>query len=130
SPTTAGRWRWPALLSRPGSAPTVGPLTGLRVVEIVGLGPGPFAGMLLADLGAEVLCVDRVGAPPPGRNVLHRGKHWTNLDRQDPAGVAALLDHMGTGGALIDVFRPGVAERLGFGPDVCLSRNPRLIYGR
>ncbi|MHB8661819.1 MAG: CaiB/BaiF CoA transferase family protein [Acidimicrobiales bacterium] len=111
----------------------MGPLAGLRVVEIVGLGPGPFAGMVLADLGAEVLRVDRLtGADPAGPtgNVLHRGKRSIALDLKHPSGVDALLRLVDQADALIDVFRPGVAERLGFGPDVCLARNPRLIYGR
>jgi alpha-methylacyl-CoA racemase len=106
----------------------LGPLTGLQVVELVGLGPGPFAGMLLADLGASVLCVDRIGGAPGG--VLHRGKQVVSLDLKDPRGVEALLRLLENADALIEVFRPGVAERLGFGPSVCLARNPALIYGR
>ena len=114
----------------------MGPLTGLRVVEIVGLGPGPFAGMVLADMGADVLRVDRLAdaeaadTTRPAANVLHRGKPSVALDLKHPAGVDALLRLADRADALIDVFRPGVAERLGFGPDVCLARNPRLIYGR
>ena len=114
----------------------MGPLRGLRVVEIVGLGPGPFAGMLLADLGADVLRVDRLAdalaadTSKPAANVMHRGKPSVALDLKHPAGVEALLALTDRADALIDVFRPGVAERLGFGPDVCLARNPSLIYGR
>jgi alpha-methylacyl-CoA racemase len=107
----------------------VGPLTGLRVVELVGLGPGPFAGMVLADLGADVLRIDRPGATP-STGVLERGKRSTTLDLKTPEGVEALLTECQTADALIEVYRPGVAERLGFGPDACLARNPRLIYGR
>jgi alpha-methylacyl-CoA racemase len=86
--------------------------------------------MLLADLGASVLRVDRIGAADPGRNVLHRGKASVSIDLKAPAGVAALLRLTERADALIEVFRPGVAERLGIGPDVCLARNPRLVYGR
>jgi alpha-methylacyl-CoA racemase len=98
---------------------------------MVGLGPGPFAGMLLADLGADVVRVDRPGAEP-ARGALARGKRTVVVDLKAPDGrgadaVLALTDHAH---AFIDVFRPGVAERLGIGPDVALARNPRLIYGR
>jgi alpha-methylacyl-CoA racemase len=114
----------------------MGPLGGLRVVELVGLGPGPFAGMLLADMGAQVLRVDRVDAARAvdtsrtAINPMNRSKTSIALDLKRPAGVHALLRLVDQADALIDVFRPGVAERLGFGPDVCLARNPRLIYGR
>ncbi|MFJ6212566.1 CaiB/BaiF CoA transferase family protein [Streptomyces sp. NPDC092296] len=108
-----------------------GPLTGVRVVELGGIGPGPFAGMLLADLGAEVVRVDRPQEPaPPGHSVLLRGRRSLAADLKDPEGAAAVLRVIDTADALIEGFRPGVAERLGLGPAACLARNPRLVYGR
>jgi alpha-methylacyl-CoA racemase len=107
------------------------PLDHLRILEMAGLGPGPFAGMLLADMGADVIRIDRPesagGRPEP---VLGRGKRSITLNLKDPAGVEALLRLVETADVLIDVFRPGVAERLGIGPAACLSRNQRLVYGR
>ncbi|HSO95560.1 MAG TPA: CaiB/BaiF CoA-transferase family protein [Acidimicrobiia bacterium] len=112
-----------------------GPLEGVRVVELVGLGPGPFCGMLLADLGAEVLRVDRVDAVPPdtstpSSNAMHRSKDAVALDLKTDAGVETFLRLTDHADVAFEVFRPGVAERLGIGPDVCRARNPRLIYGR
>src|SRR5690242_19644820 len=113
-----------------------GPLSGLKVVELVGLGPGPFCGMLLADLGADVLCVDRIEvarAVDPGRpatNAMHRCKRVIGLDLKHADGPETLLRIVEQADAMFEVFRPGVAERLGIGPDACLARNPRLIYGR
>ena len=113
-----------------------GPLTGLKVVELVGLGPGPFCGMLLADLGAEVLCVDRIevarAADPerPATNAMHRSKRVIGLDLKHTDGPETFLELIEHADAMFEVFRPGVAERLGIGPDACLARNPRLIYGR
>lgn len=112
-----------------------GPLAGIRVVEFVGLGPGPFCGMLLADLGAEVLRVDRAadarkGYGKPPRNPMNRGKHSIAVDLKHPAGVELALSLVADADALIEPFRPGVMERLGLGPDVCAGRNPRLVYGR
>jgi len=114
----------------------VGPLAGLRVVEFVGLGPGPFAGMLLADLGATVLRVDRLDdatratRAKPARGALHRGKGSVAVDLKHPSGPELVLRLVERADALIDVWRPGVAERLGVGPEPCLARNSRLIYGR
>ena len=114
----------------------VGPLAGMRVVEFVGLGPGPFAGMLLADLGATVLRVDRLddatraSRAKPARGALHRGKGSVAVDLKHPSGPELVLRLVERADALIDVWRPGVAERLGVGPEPCLARNPRLIYGR
>jgi alpha-methylacyl-CoA racemase len=112
----------------------MGPLSGCRVVELAGIGPGPFAGMILADLGAEVVRVDRpaAGAPPRADqfDVLGRGKKSVMLDLKRPEAVAAVLDLVAAGDALIEGYRPGVAERLGLGPAECLARNPRLVYGR
>ncbi|MGH9014842.1 MAG: CaiB/BaiF CoA transferase family protein [Acidimicrobiia bacterium] len=113
-----------------------GPLTGLRVAEMVGLGPGPFCGMLLADMGAEVLRVDRVDAADavdrsrPAASAMDRGKQAVAIDLKRPDGVEALLRIVEQADAFVDVWRPGVAERLGLGPDACLARNPRLVYGR
>jgi alpha-methylacyl-CoA racemase len=113
----------------------MGPLSGCRVVELAGIGPGPFAGMILADLGAEVVRVDRpaAGDAPPHRagvDVLGRGKKSVALDLKRPEAVAAVLDLVAGADALIEGFRPGVTERLGLGPAQCLARNPRLVYGR
>ncbi|QXC61053.1 CoA transferase [Aquihabitans sp. G128] len=108
-----------------------GPLAGVRVVELAGLGPGPFAGMLLGDLGADVLVVDRVGAESiVGLGALGRGKRSVGVDLRSPEGVEVLLRLVEGADVLVDVYRPGVAERLGFGPDVCHARNERLVYGR
>ena len=113
-----------------------GPLEGLRAVEIVGLGPGPFCGMLLADMGAEVLRVDRVDAAravdrsKPATSAMDRGKQAIAVDLKQPDGVETLLRLMEAADVFFEVFRPGVAERLGIGPDVALARNPRLVYGR
>jgi alpha-methylacyl-CoA racemase len=116
-----------------------GPLAGLRVVEFVGLGPGPFAGMVLADLGATVLRIDRLpdaqrasGASrtSPPRGPLHRGKSSVAVDLKHPAAPGFVLRLVERADALIDVWRPGVAERLGVGPEECLARNHRLVYGR
>ncbi len=109
-----------------------GPLSGVRVVELAGLGPAPFAAMMLADLGAEVVRVDRPGRQPhrPHTDVLNRNRSHIVLDLKKPEGVTALLDLVDRADVLLEGYRPGVAERLGFGPDVCLHRNPRLIFGR
>ena len=112
--------------------PSRGPLAGLRVVEIAGIGPGPFAAMLLADLGAEVLRVDRPGGTAfsyPG-DVLNRGRRSIALDLKHPEAAEVVLRLVESADALVEGFRPGVAERLGFGPDVCLARKPALVYGR
>ena len=114
---------------------SAGPLSGCRVVELGGIGPGPFAGMLLADLGAEVVRVDRperADEPDAGgpADVLNRGKRSVVLDLKHPAGPAALLQLAERADVLIEGFRPGVTERLGIGPHTCLARNPRLVYGR
>ncbi len=113
-----------------------GPLDGVRIVELSGIGPGPFAGMLLADMGAEVIRVDRatggsmLQAASPKLDVLGRGKRSVAVDLKNPEGVAAVLDLVAGADAVFEGYRPGVAERLGLGPEVCLERNPRLVYGR
>ncbi|MBJ69077.1 MAG: carnitine dehydratase [Acidimicrobiaceae bacterium] len=114
----------------------MGPLQGKRIIEIAGIGPGPFCAMVLSDLGAEVIRVDRVSAVPdefpetPGVDLLNRGRKSVAFDLKNPEGVNALLRLVEEADALIEGFRPGVAERLGIGPDECLERNPRLVYGR
>jgi alpha-methylacyl-CoA racemase len=105
----------------------MGPLAGCRVLELGGIGPGPFAGMFLADLGADVVRVDR---RPTEADVLNRGKRSVVLDLKQPAGGNTLLDLVTHADVLIEGFRPGVTERLGVGPHECLARNPRLVYGR
>ena len=114
------------------SSPRSGPLSGLKVLEIAGLGPGPFAAMLLADLGAEVVRVDRPGSGTEGVGSapLDRGRRSVVIDLKRPEGTAVLLRLIDVADVLIEGYRPGVAERLGFGPDECLRRNPRLVYGR
>lgn len=112
------------------------PLSGLRILEFDGLGPVTFAGMMLADLGAEVLRLSRsadAGAPAfseVGGEVLHRGRPAVPVNLKDPADLALVLDLVGGADALIEGFRPGVMERLGLGPDICAGRNARLVYGR
>ena len=110
----------------------MGPLHGIKVVEIASIGPGPFCAMMLSDLGAEVVRVDRKSAFGDGSkfNVLNRGRRSVAVDLKNPDGVEAVLRLVEQADALIEGFRPGVTERLGFGPDVCLERNPRLVYGR
>ncbi|KMO11409.1 CaiB/BaiF CoA transferase family protein [Methylobacterium platani] len=108
-----------------------GPLAGLRIVEFAGIGPGPFAAMLLADMGAELVRLDRPGgADPYSRNVVARGRPTVTVDLKDPADRAGALALLERADALIEGFRPGVMERLGLGPDAVLARNPRLVYGR
>src|SRR5713226_1532941 len=107
-----------------------GPLAGFRIVEFAGIGPGPFACMMLADMGAEVVTLDRVGARKNLKSVAGRGRKVVELDLKDKAAVAQVLDLLANADALIEGFRPGVMERLGLGPDVVLARNPRLVFGR
>jgi alpha-methylacyl-CoA racemase len=113
-----------------------GPLTGYRIIEIAGIGPGPFAAMLLADMGAEVVRIERAGAvrgslpDGPHYDVLLRGRRNVAIDLKHPDGVEALLTLVESADAIIEGFRPGVMERLGVGPDECLARNPKLVFGR
>ncbi|MFG2616202.1 CaiB/BaiF CoA transferase family protein [Streptomyces sp. NPDC048507] len=111
-----------------------GPLAGVRVVELAGIGPGPFAAMLLADLGADVVRVDRPGggglAIDPAHDVTNRNKRSVLVDLKSPGGPALVLDLVERADVLIEGFRPGVAERLGVGPADCHARNPQLVYGR
>ena len=116
------------------TAPEHGPLTGVRVVELAGIGPGPFAAMLLADLGADVVRVDRPGGPglgiDPARDITNRNKRSVVVDLKTSDGVKQVLDLAARADILIEGNRPGVAERLGVGPEDCRARNPRLVYGR
>jgi alpha-methylacyl-CoA racemase len=109
-----------------------GPLAGLRVLELAGIGPGPFCAMLLADQGATVLRIDRpgTGSAHPERELLNRGRRSAVLDLKHPGAVDALLRLADTADVLLEGLRPGVTERLGVGPEVCLRRNPRLVYAR
>src|SRR3979490_3498229 len=109
---------------------TSGPLAGFRIVEFAGIGPGPFACMMLADMGAEVVTLDRVGAKKNLKSVSGRGRKVVELDLKDKGSIAQVLDLLANADALIEGFRPGVMERLGLGPDEVLARNPRLVYGR
>ena len=113
-----------------------GPLTGFKIVEIAGIGPAPFAAMMLADMGAEVVRVERAGAvrgpapETPHRDLLRRNRRNIAVDLKHPDGVGVVLDLVAAADALIEGFRPGVMERLGVGPDACLARNPKLVFGR
>jgi len=111
-------------------SPAQGPLKGLKVVEFVGIGPGPHCAMMLADLGADVLRIDRKGGNGWPNPVNDRGRAVLELDIRSDAGREACLDALAHADVLIEGMRPGVMERLGLGPDTVLARNPRLIYGR
>ncbi|MBW2667400.1 MAG: CoA transferase [Deltaproteobacteria bacterium] len=114
----------------------MGPLNGIKIIEIAGIGPGPFATMMLADMGAEVLRVDRVQSvkaedpDAPSLDFLARGRRSVGIDLKHSEGVASVLRLVEQADAILEGFRPGVMERLGLGPDVCLERNPGIIYGR
>ncbi|MGA8988443.1 CaiB/BaiF CoA transferase family protein [Aeromicrobium sp.] len=112
-----------------------GPLHGVRVIELVGIGPGPFAAMLLADLGADVIRIDRPGGnamqvSQPDKDILGRGRPSAAVNLKDPRGIELVLDLVEQADILIEGFRPGVTERLGLGPEACHARNPALVYGR
>ena len=119
---------------------STGPLAGIKVIELQGIGPGPFCGMMLADMGADVIRVDRASnvktgddardpnAPPA--DVLARGRRSVGVDLKSADGIETVLRLCEGADVLIEGFRPGVMERLGLGPDVCLERNPKLVYGR
>jgi alpha-methylacyl-CoA racemase len=107
-----------------------GPLAGFRIVEFAGIGPGPFACMMLADMGAEVVTLDRVGARKNLKSAAGRGRKVVELDLKDQAAITQMLDLLDHADALIEGFRPGVMERLGLGPETVQARNPRLVYGR
>lgn len=112
-----------------------GPLTGFRIIELAGIGPGPFCGMMLADMGAEVIRIDRPGVNPmiaqaSGHGILFRNRRTLAVDLKKPEGVEAVLKLCEGADAIFEGFRPGVTERLGLGPEVALARNPKLVYGR
>jgi alpha-methylacyl-CoA racemase len=109
----------------------MGPLAGIRIVEFAGIGPGPFAAMLFADMGADVIRIDRKGGRAPSQMEIYlRGRKTVALDLKKPEAVEAALKLIEKADALIEGFRPGVMERLGLGPEVCLKRNAKLVYGR
>ncbi|MDP6980953.1 MAG: CaiB/BaiF CoA-transferase family protein, partial [Myxococcota bacterium] len=113
-----------------------GPLSGIKILEIAGIGPGPFGAMMLSDMGAEVVRIDRADRVPeafpdtPHGDLLNRGRRNVGVNLKSAEGVETVLRLVEQADALIEGFRPGVMERLGLGPDVCLERNPGLIYGR
>ena len=114
----------------------MGPLKGLRVIEIAGIGPGPFAAMMLADMGADVVRVVRPGAGGMSMagdsrlDFFNRNKRCVALNLKDPRATEILLQMLEGADAVLEGYRPGVMEKLGLGPDVCLARNPRLVFGR
>ncbi len=120
----------------PGRWAVSGPLEGVRIVELAGLGPAPFAGMMLADAGADIVRIDRyekASYPPlsePHVDLMNRGRRSVAVDLKNPAGVELILRLVEQSDGLMEGFRPGVAERLGLGPTVCLDRNPKLVFGR
>lgn len=108
-----------------------GPLSGVRIIEFLGIGPGPYASMLLSDMGADVVTIARPGQwKNDPKQFVNRGRRVVELDLKKPEQIAQVLDLLGSADALIEGFRPQVMERLGLGPDVVLKRNPRLVYGR
>ncbi len=108
-----------------------GPLAGLKIIEFAGIGPGPFCAMLLSDMGAEVIRIDRYGAKGGSKfDITARGRRSIALNLKTEQGVRAALDLIGQADALLEGFRPGVMERLGLGPEQCLAQNPKLVYGR
>ncbi len=114
----------------------MGPLAGITIIELAGIGPGPFAAMLLADMGATIIRVDRTQKAdlgvdlPPRLSVMNRGRRSIAVDLKSPAGKEVVLRLVNQADGFIEGFRPGVTERLGLGPDICLARNPKLVYGR
>jgi len=112
----------------------MGPLKGFKIVEVGGIGPVPFCGQILSDMGAEVIRIERVGGPPrmmpPKYDVWHRGRPSIAVDLSKPEGVGAALKLIGQADGLVEGYRPGVMEKMGLGPDECHKRNPRLVYGR
>ena len=114
----------------------MGPLEGFKIIEIAGIGPGQFAGMLLADMGASVVRIERplnhepIFAADARFNIMNRSRPMVSVDLKTPRGVQLVLDLCRDADAIFEGFRPGVMERLGLGPEACLARNPKLVYGR
>ena len=114
----------------------MGPLTGIKIIELAGIGPGPHCGLMLSDMGAEVIRVNRTGGPAPGvhgkaiKDVLSRGRRTIAVDLKRPEGTEVILRLCEKADALFEGFRPGVTERMGLGPEQCMARNPKLVYGR
>lgn len=108
----------------------MGPLAGIKLIEVAGLGPGPFCGMMLSDMGAEIIAVERPGYGSLPQGPLLRNRHRLVLDLKSRAAAEAVLSLVRNADGMFEGFRPGVAERLGIGPEECLARNPRLVYGR
>ena len=111
-----------------------GPLSGFKIIEMAGIGPGPFCGMMLSDLGAEILRIDRADKvrpdATPNKELLARGRKSVGVNLKTPEGVELVLRLLEGADGLIEGYRPGVMERLGLGPDTCIARSPRLVYGR
>jgi alpha-methylacyl-CoA racemase len=109
----------------------MGPLQGIKIIEIAGIGPGPFCAMMLADMGADVIRVDRKGNPGMGKmDLLNRSRRSIAMDLKKPEAVELILKLVEKADGIMEGFRPGVMEKLGLGPDVCLKRNPKIVYGR
>ena len=110
----------------------MGPLTGIKVVEMAAIGPVPFCAMMLSDMGAEVIRIDRLNQKGSGHraNVLFRGRKSIAVDLKDKQGIDVALALIDKSDVILEGFRPGVMERLGLGPDICLGKNPKLVYGR
>ena len=109
----------------------MGPLSGFKIIEMAGIGPGPFCGMMLSDMGAEVVRVERIGAGDKApKDVLARNRRSIGVDLKRSEGVEAVLRLIDSADAVFEGFRPGVMERLGLGPEICLERNGKIVYGR
>ena len=111
----------------------MGPLKGVKIIEFGGIGPGPFCAMMLSDMGADVIRIERKGQlslTEPKYDVMMRNRRSIGIDLRKPDGVAAVLKMVAQVDALQEGFRPGVMEKLGLGPEVCLGKNPALVYGR
>ena len=109
----------------------MGPLTGLKIIELAGIGPGPFCGMMLSDMGADVIRIDRLGAAARRpADILARNRRSLAVDLKQSEGVELVLQLCESADGIFEGFRPGVTERLGLGPDDCMARNPKLVYGR
>ena len=109
----------------------MGPLSGFKIIEMAGIGPGPFCGMMLSDMGAEVVRVERIGVGDKApKDVLARNRRSIGVDLKRAEGVEAVLRLIDSADAVFEGFRPGVMERLGLGPEICLERNEKIVYGR